>query len=473
MNMEERIQQVDGLGLKALLNEGELTTLDVTNFYIKQIKAKNPALNAVVHTMFDEALANAETILPTQGTLAGLPFLIKDLNDVQGQPTTHGSNLLEGYVAKDDEMLTKRYRNAGLVFLGKTNTPEFGFLATTEPTYIGPARNPWDLTRSAGGSSGGAAAAVAAGMVPFAHGSDGGGSIRIPASCCGLFGLKPSRGRGPYGMYMNDIAVNHSLTRSVRDSAALLDAMKGKGNYESYPPLAQDVLYLNEVHREPRSLKVAVAPNWNNQVSISPENEQAIEETVTLLQELGHQVTYDTPVFDFQQFAEDFITIWIASGSVIMKHLGQLTGNEPNANNVEPLSYDVWKQGEQYSALEYEEARIRMQMVAKKVLAFYDQYDIMVTPVLNGLPAKVGAFSNQQHAREDMLDTMTNYVSFTQIANATGQPAMSVPLHWTKEGLPVGVHFMGRLSDEQTLFQLAGQLERKRPWFHRYNAISL
>ncbi|MFC0524417.1 amidase [Pontibacillus salicampi] len=473
MDLSEILKGTDALEQKSLLKEERISSLDLTQYYIDQIQAKNPTLNAVVHTMFAEGIESAETVDLNKGILSGLPFLMKDLHSVKGHPVTSGSRMLEGYVAPEDDEYVKRYKQAGLVFLGKTNTPEFGFLPTTDPDFLGPARNPWDTTRSAGGSSGGAAAAVAAGMIPFAHGSDGGGSIRIPASCCGLFGLKPSRGRNPYGTYMNDFGVTHALTRSVRDSAALLDVVKGKGNYEGYPSFTEDILYINEMYKQPRKLTIAVAPNWNNQVSITEDNRKALAETKQLLEELGHRVEEDTPVFDFEQFAKDFITVWIASGSVIIKHLAQLTNRTPLQSNLEPVSYDVFKQGERYSASEYEEARVRLNMTAKKMHAFHDKYDVLVTPTLNGLPAEIGSFDHQTNAKLDMLDTMMNYVSFTQMANATGQPAMSVPLYWNKQGLPIGVHFTGRLGEEDTLLQLARQLETKKPWINRYEDITV
>lgn len=473
MNIENLIKYQDALGQKSLVDQGHISSLALTDYYIQKIKQYNPMLNAVVHTMFDEAIATAENGDQLTGALSGLPFLIKDLNQVKGHPASSGSKLMEGYIAKEDDIYVERYKNAGLVLLGKTNTPEFGFLPTTDPQYLGPARNPWNLSLSAGGSSGGAAAAVASGMIPFAHGSDGGGSIRIPASCCGLFGLKPSRGRGPYGIYMNDFAVSHALTRSVRDSAALLDVVKGKGAYEGYPSLNEDISFLNEMYKKPRTLKVAIAPDWNQQVSISEENRAAIETTVTLLEELGHDVSYEVPTFDFIQFARDFITIWIASGSVIIKHMGLLAGTIPGEDNLEAVSYDVFRNGNSITALEYEEARVRLQMTSKKALAFHDTYDILVTPVLNGLPAEVGAFDHQKNAIEDMFDTMVNYVSFTQLANVTGQPSMSVPLYWSETNIPIGVQFSGRVGEEETLFQLAAQLEGKKPWIHRYEEIDL
>ncbi|MYL35381.1 amidase [Pontibacillus yanchengensis] len=473
MNIEERIRHQDALSQKLLMDNGELSSQEITDYYIQKIKQYNSKLNAVVHTMFEDASITSERANTHTGTLAGLPFLMKDLNQVKEYPVSSGSKMMQGYIANEDDIYVERYKKAGLVFVGKTNTPEFGFLPTTDPRYLGPARNPWSLSLSAGGSSGGSAAAVASGMIPFAHGSDGGGSIRIPASCCGVFGLKPSRGRGPYGIYMNDFAVSHALTRSVRDSAALLDVIKGKGVYEGYPSFGEDDLFLNEVYKQPRTLKVAISPDWNHQVTISEENRAALYNTVTLLKELGHDVSYETPEFDFFQFAKDFITVWIGSGSVIIKHMGLLAGTIPGDENLEPLSYDVYMKGMSLTALEYEEARVRLQLTGKKVLAFHENYDILVTPVLNGLPAEVGAFDNQKDAEEDMFDTMLNYVSFTQLANVTGQPSMSVPLYWTETNIPIGVQFTGRVGDEKKLFQLAAQLEGKQPWIHRYDEIDL
>ncbi|KGX90945.1 hydrolase [Pontibacillus halophilus JSM 076056 = DSM 19796] len=462
----------DALGLKELLDRGEVTAEQLLTHYIEVMKQMNPGLNAVIHEFGQDALQKISNQSFAKGGLHGLPFLVKDLNNVAGYPASSGSKLMQGFVPDEDDELVRRYREAGLVFFGKTNTPEYGFLPTTEPLHFGPTLNPWDRERSAGGSSGGAAAAVATGMAPFAHASDGGGSIRIPASACGVFGLKPSRGRIPYAIYMNDYAVSHALTRSVRDSAALLDVIKGSGRGEGYPLLDQQTSFLEESKKAPRRLKIALSYDWSGQVAIADEVRQSLNKTVELLQSLGHEVEEIEPKFDFEQYARDFCTVWIASGAVIIKHMGMLSGNEPSEESLEPLSYQVYLDGERVSAMEYEEARVRLQRVAKMMAMYQEEYDLLLTPVLNVLPAKVGKFNHQRDPMQDMVETMTHYVSFSQLANVTGQPSMSVPLYWTEEGIPIGSQFTGALGEEATLLQLATELEQAKPWFHKYKELT-
>ncbi|QHE51855.1 amidase [Pontibacillus sp. HMF3514] len=468
MKNSVNVQEYDALGQKKLLDEGHITPFELTEFYIDKINEKNPELNAIVHTMFDDALDKVKQNGFREGALAGLPFLIKDLNPVAGYKATSGSRLLEDFVPGISDETVERFRRAGLNFLGKTNTSEFGFLPTTEPELFGPTRNPWDSRLSAGGSSGGAAAAVASGMIPFAHASDGGGSIRIPASACGLFGFKPSRGQLPYSMYMNHLAVNHALTRSVRDSAALLDVLHGEAPGELYPTFQSDG-FLNATKEHPGKLRIAVTPDFGGHVSIDDETKKAFQQSVQLLKDLGHEVVEASPQFDFKAVADNFIKVWVAGGAVVIKHLGKVNGVQPGPDHLEPLSYNVYQQGSELSALEYEEARVLLQMESKKLLNFHDQYDILLTPVLNKLPAPVGSF--KQTSPQAMFTNFTDYCSFTPISNVTGQPSMSMPLYWTDEGLPIGAHFTGRLGEDELLFKLAAQIEREKPWLTKYKEV--
>jgi len=464
----EKIQEYDALGQKRLLEEGQVTPLELTEYYIEQINRKNPELNAIVQSMTDDALDHVREESFAEGPFSAMPFLIKDLNPVVGYTATSGSRLLEDYVPGKNDETVERFRRAGLNFLGKTNTSEFGFLPTTEPDLLGPTRNPWDPRRSSGGSSGGAAAAVASGMIPFAHASDGGGSIRIPASACGVFGFKPSRGQLPYSMYMNHLSVNHALTRSVRDSAALLDVLHGEGPGELYPTY-QESSFLNATKEHPGKLRIAVTPDLDGRVSIDEDTNRAFQESVQLMKDLGHDVFEASPQFDFRGFADNFIKVWVAGGAVVIKHLGMVNGQQPGPDNLEPLSYNVYQQGSELSALDYEEARVLLQVESKKLLNFHDQYDVLLTPVLNKLPAPLGSF--KQTSPQAMFNNFTDYCSFTPISNVTGQPSMSMPLYWTEEGLPIGTHFTGRLGEDEVLFKLAAQIEREKPWFSKYKEI--
>ncbi|WP_188208161.1 amidase [Alkalibacillus aidingensis] len=470
MRYLDELQKLDALGQKELIDRGEVTAEEVTAYYIDQINQLNPKINAVVHTMFEEAYENVENYSRKNHPLCGLPFLIKDLNPVAGHPFTNGSRLQQHVIAEQDDVLVSRYRDVGLNFLGKTNTPEFGFLPTTEPELFGATRNPWDLTRSPGGSSGGAAAAVASGMIPFAHASDGGGSIRIPASCCGLFGFKPSRGQLPISPYVNQISINHAITRSVRDSAILLDAVRGGLSTELYPTFRSSSSFLEVVNSSNQGkLRIAATSDWNGQAQIDQETRQAFDETVNLLQRLGHDVDVHSPNINFELFAEQFIKVWVASGSVVIKHLGAMAGVQPSEQNLEPLSHQVYRQGSGMTALEYEEARVILQIESQKFLSLFEQYDVLLTPVINKLPVKIG--EHKQSQPDALMKNFVDYCSFTPIANVTGQPAMSVPVYWTESGVPIGMQLSANVGDDARLFKLATQIEQAKPWFDRYQQI--
>lgn len=465
------ILELDALGQKELLDQKQISPVELSEFYISRIEKFNPKLNAVIYTMFDEALDKVKNKTYSDGPLAGMPFLIKDLNSIKGHPTTNGSKLMKDYIANESEPLIQRYENAGLIFLGKTNTPEFGFLPTTEPELFGPTNNPWDLERSPGGSSGGAAAAVAAGLIPFAHASDGGGSIRIPSTACGLFGFKPSRGMMPYSPYVNHLSINHAVTRSVRDSAFLLDVTKGGAPTDNYPTADRGQSFFQALKEKPRKLKIAYTADFNGQVALDDVTRKAFEHSVEVVKSLGHEVVEVSPQFNHEFFADSFIKAWVATGAIVIKHLAMLVGKEINRENLDPLSLSVYEEGKKLTAEQYEEARVFLQMEGQKLLAFHREYDVLLTPVLSKEPVKTGSIQTAE--AYEFLDNFVNYVSFTPIANATGQPAMSVPLYWTENDIPIGAHFTGRIGDDATLFQLAYQLEQENPWIHQYKKIQL
>ncbi|WP_027963642.1 amidase [Halalkalibacillus halophilus] len=459
----------DATGLKGLIDQREITQEEVVEHYIGQIEKLNPKINAFVHTMFEEARAQTGENATQTGPLRGLPFAVKDLNPVKGHPYTNGSKLQQNYVAEADDLIVERFRKAGLVFLGKTNTPEFGFLPTTEPELFGPTLNPWNHAFSPGGSSGGAAAAVVAGMVPFAHASDGGGSIRIPASCTGLFGLKPSRGLLPYSPYVNQIATSHAVTKSVRDSATLLDALKGKGPYELYPSVSGEESYVDAINRPFYKLKIATTIDWNGQAYVDSETKKAHAKTVAMLEKLGHEVEEVKVDFNLDEFAKSFIDVWMGSGSVVIKHLAQMMQVKPSSENLEKLSEMVLRRGEEMSAQQYEEARVKLYFASQKLIALHEQYDLLLSPVLNKLPLKTG---EANHTSEDAFyRNFIDYCSFTPLTNISGQPSMSVPVHWSENGLPVGMQFTGPLGSESLLFQLAGQIEQAYPWWDQYKIL--
>jgi amidase len=380
-------------------------------------------------------------------------------------------------VAPIDSELTKRYKAAGLLVTGKTNTPEFGLVPTTEPKLLGPSRNPWDTTRTTGGSSGGSAAAVAAGIVPMAHANDGGGSIRIPASCCGLFGLKPTRARvsqGPlFGDQLNGLTIDHAVTRSVRDSAALLDATAGPAPGDPYWAPPQERPYLQEVGADTGRLRIAYTENkLYGEGDLHPDCVAAVRDAVKLCEELGHEVTEASPVLNGEQLVEAFTIVWQAGVANTIVAIAQIIGRLPNEDEIEPLTRALYEEGKKIDAAAYLIAVSQMQLMSRQVAAFHEQYDLWLSPTLGEPPVPLGTFESTP---EDPLYGFTRaaeFVPFTPLQNATGQPAMSVPLFWNEGGLPIGTHFVGRFGDEATLFRLAAQLEEARPWAHKRPPVS-
>ncbi len=467
----EELTRLDATALAELVRTKRTSAQELVEAAIARVERLNPALNAVVTPMFDAARAAVAQGLPA-GPFTGVPFLVKDLlADCAGVRLTEGSAFLAGHVATADSELTRRYRRAGLVVIGRTNTPEFGILPTTEPRLFGPTRNPWDPTRTPGGSSGGSAAAVAAGLVPMAHGNDGGGSIRIPASCCGLFGLKPTRGRNPlgphYGDLMSGLVAEHALTRSVRDSAALLDATAGPAPGDPYcaPPPARP--YREEVGVAPGALRIGFARAAPTGAPVHEDCVQAVEDAARLCSSLGHHVEEASPDAGGEDLTQQFIRLWSAGAAWIVEDWARRTGRAPAEEHLEPLTWGLYQMGKQCSAPDYLLALQDLQRVSRAVAQFFDRYDVWLTPTLAEPPPPLGAFDPEPDNPMQGLFRAAAFVPFTPICNITGQPAMSLPLHWSAAGLPIGVHVVGRFGDEATLFRLAAQLETARPWADR------
>lgn len=463
---------LDATAQADLVRRKEVKPLELVDAAIARVERLNPRLNAVIAQWFDEARELARGPLP-EGPFTGVPFLLKDLIAAyEGKKLTSGSRFFADMVAPHDSELTQRYKRAGLVILGKTNLPEFGIICTTEPQLFGPARNPWNPSYTTGGSSGGSAAAVASGMVAMAHGGDGGGSIRIPASCCGVFGLKPSRGRLPMGPDIGDImhglVTEHALTRSVRDSAALLDATDGPDVGAPYaaPPKARP--YTQEVATAPGKLRIAFTTRTNTGVPVHPECLKAVDDTVKLLTELGHTVVEGSlEVPDEELLGQTFMTIWSSGVVGALEKLSPLLGRKPTPELFEPLTWALYDVGRQNTAAAYLIAHDAMQHFARTFAWKFVDVDAWLLPTLAEPPVPLGTFdAPPDEPMMPMIRAMA-FTPFCAIANITGNPAMSVPLHWSADGLPVGVQFIGRFGDEATLFRLAGQLEGARPWAHR------
>jgi amidase len=486
----------DATALAELVRSGEVTAADLLDIALERIASLNPTLNAVVRLMEDDARRDAAR--PPSGPFAGVPFLAKDLiSTYAGHPTSSGTSLLADYVVDHDSELAKRVRASGVSVAGKTNLPEWGLVPVTEPAFWGPCRNPWATEHTPGGSSGGSAAAVASGMVPMAGGGDGGGSIRIPASCCGLFGLKPTRGRTPtgpdFGLLWRGATVEHVLARSVRDSAAMLDATHGSdaGAPLEIPPPARP--FLDEVQAEPARLRIAWTTEPTLGSRVHPDCVTAVAKAAALLRELGHDVAERTPRVDGPAFSRAFLTMVSAELAADLDFVAGLIGRRPGRRDLEPTTWALALLGRAISAHEYATALRTLEMTGRTVGAFFADVDLLLTPTLASPPPRIGelqpsrmesallrilgVFGSGRLVRlAGLLDEAAagafDFTPWTPIYNATGQPAMSVPLHWSAAGLPVGVHFVARFSDEATLLRLAGQLERAAPWFDRLPALA-
>jgi amidase len=481
----------DALGLAALVRSGQVSAAELLEAALARAEAVNPRLNAIITPMHDIARARAGEKLA--GPFAGVPFLAKDLfQEYAGVRVAYGCKALKAanHTAAEHAEITARWLKAGVVIFGRTNTPEFGAKGITEPEAFGATRNPWNLAHTPGGSSGGSAAAVAAGIVPMAGGNDGGGSIRLPAGHCGLFGLKPGRGRTPwgpaYGELMHGAAMNHVLTRSVRDSAAMLDATHGPevgSMYRIEPPARP---YLDELARDPGRLKVGFTMKSPIGTEVHAEAIIAVKNAAKLLESLGHHVEEAEPAVDGMQLAQDFVVMWFANCAATVDTIRRQTGCGNDGFELDTLAMAAF--GRASRASDYVAGYMRWNDYTRKLGEFHQKYDLFMTPTMAMPPARVGEIATpgwQQVALkvlmalrltglvlktgvvEQMVRENLKWVPFTQLGNLTGAPAMSVPLHWTADGLPLGTHFVAKHGAEDVLFRLAGQLETAQPWKDR------
>ena len=462
--------QHDALGLADLVRRKEVTAIELLECAVARIDQINPTINAVVLRMHDAARIALASGTPA-GPFGGVPFLIKDfLAEVAGVPFTEGSTYLRDFIPDEDSELVRRYRRAGLVMVGKTNTPELAVGPTTEPRLFGPTRNPWDLGRTAGGSSGGAAAAVATAIVPMAHGNDAGGSIRVPAACCGVFGVKPTRARNPlgprYGDLISGLVAEHALTRTVRDSAALLDATAGPDIGDPYCAPTPERSFHEETMRDPGRLRIAFSMRTLLGEDLHPESAAAVRDAANLCESLGHQVIEAAPRVEFEKFFFAFTSILAAGFTWAIDDWERRTGRKPTEEHFEPFVWAFTGRGRQLTAPAYLLALQDLQRISRDIARFFADYDVWLTPILGEPPVPLGTFRYEIGTDPFALRRrMAAFTPFTYVANATGQPAMSVPTYWTAAGLPMGTQFIGRFGDEATLYRLATQLEAKRPWF--------
>lgn len=471
MPLSDELASLDATAQAELVRRNQLKPIELVDAAIARIDQLNPAFNAVITPIFERARSAADRPLP-DGPFRGVPFLLKDLlTSYAGVRMTSGSLSLRDFVPDHDSELVVRLKRAGLVILGKTNTSEFGLLPTTEPRLFGPSRNPWARGRTTGGSSGGSAVAVALGMVPMAHGNDGGGSIRIPASCCGLFGMKPTRGRNPLGPDFGDLisglVAEHALTRSVRDSAALLDATAGPDVGDPYYAPLPKRPFLQEVGTDPGTLRIAFTTTAPTGVPIHDDCVRAVEEAAKLCSELGHEVNEGAPALDGKLLVNSFLALWSSGAAEEIEVIAVMTGRKQTPDEYEELTWALAERGRAMSAPTYLLAVNALQSIARQVARFFLGYDVWLTPTLAEPPLQLGSFDARAGNPLYGLERAVSWVPFTPICNATGQPAMSIPLYWNSEGLPIGTHFVGRFGDEATLFRLAAQLEAARPWAAR------
>lgn len=462
---------LDATAQAELIRRREVTPLELVDAAIERIHRLNPVLNAVITPMYEQARVAATGKLP-EGPFTGVPFLIKDIvASYAGVRMTLGSKFFKDMVPTQDSELVVRLKRAGLIILGKTNTPELGLLPTTEPSLFGPSRNPWDTNRTTGGSSGGSAAAVATGMVAMAHANDGGGSIRIPASCCGVFGLKPTRARNPlgpnFGDLMGGLVVEHAVTRTVRDSAALLDVTSGPDLGDPYwaPPPKRP--FLMEVGARPGRLRIAFTSKAPTGVPVHADCVNAVEDAAALCAELGHEVIEATPKVDGELVGRSFMTVWSAGCAWTIDAAALALNRKVIPDDFEPATWAVYEIGRKLSASDYLNAVTILQAISRNFARFFVDYDILLTPTLAEPPLPLGSFDCPPGDPLWAQRRAAAFCPFTPICNITGQPAMSVPLYWNADGLPIGTHFIGRFGDEATLFQLAAQLETARPWANR------
>jgi amidase len=469
---------LDGLALGELVRRREVSPGELVALSLEAVEVVNPALGAVIETHEDRAEVNGDAGRGRggQGPFAGVPFMLKDIGCAEaGRLCEAGSRLLRGWRASDDTELMRRFRSAGLVNVGRTTTSEFACTATVETAATGTTRNPWKLSHSTAGSSGGSAAAVASGIVPIAHGSDGGGSIRMPASCCGVVGLKPSRGRvspAPASTLPGDLSVEFVLTRSVRDVAAVLDAVAGPAPGDPYVISPPEGSYIDRLHRREK-LRIAFTTEhfWNGLTD--PEVAAAAQHVANVCEQLGHSVQQTRPLFDWEPFVDATLDVWSAMTAAAVSWAAAQTGRRPGPEALEGHTRSWDDRGRGLSALELVAATETLAAVSQQVARFFADFDVLVTPTIPTLPLALGQYDPAQEVPSSWYyeSAIGNLESTTSVFNCTGQPAISLPLGQSAEGLPIGVHLAGRFGGEVTLLALAASLEEAVPWASRRPAI--
>ena len=469
-------ERYDAVGLADLVRRGKVTPADLLDAAIDRVEARNPLVNAVVIKLYDYGRRAIADGLP-DGPLRGVPFLVKDLTaSIAGVPMTRGSKFFAGSPppAADSEHV-RRLKRAGLVIFGRTNTCEMGLSLTCEPQLHGPTKNPWDPTRISGGSSGGAAAAVGARMLPTAHATDGFGSIRAPAACCGLVGLKPTRARNTMAPYLGEglggLSAEHAVTLTVRDSAALLDATAGAAPGDPYAAPPQARTFREEVGADPGALRIAFTSLAPNGAKVEAESSRVLVETAKLCADLGHRVEEADPEVDRAAVVPTFMTI-VAANTVVNLGTHPTAGRPPRPDEVERITWGTAKLGEKVSGADYVRAIQTAHRLGRQMAAFHERWDVLLTPGLGTLPPKLGWIDMMMDDVDEYWRRVFAFSPFTVWFNLTGQPAIVLPIGRSGTGLPVAVQLVARAGDEGTLFRLASRLEAARPWLDRKPALA-
>jgi amidase len=494
----EEYRKHDAISLAELVRKKEVTPDELLETAIKRAEELNPKINAIVTKLYDEGKKQLKSV-DLNSPLAGVPFLIKDLGpQLKGTRYTGGSRLLKDFKSVENSEVTNRMLAAGLVIFGKTNTPEFGCNPWTEPLLFGPSRNPWNLNHTTGGSSGGSGAAVAAGIVPMASANDGGGSIRIPASCNGLFSMKPTRARVTLGPHMNEswagLVVEGVITRSVRDSALYLDLVQGSSLGDPYTIACPERPYLEEIKTPPKKLRIAYSyqmPIGLN-ANIDEENIEAMKKTIRILTTLGHDVHEIDFPYSKEVLIDQFYKIMCGETSAGIDYIAQKRGKKVSIDELEPNTWFLYKMAKSFTANEFSLAKLKWNELNRHIANIHKKYDLILTPTVGRKPFVLGEMNNSKlediglkiinrlglttslrHTGiiEKVAEKTFSWMPYPPLANITGQPSMTVPLHWSKENLPIGVMFNARWNDEATLFKLAAQLEQANPWFNTVPSI--
>jgi amidase len=461
----------DALGLADLIRTRQVSRQEVLDAMLRRLEAVNPVVNAITY-LHQPALDPGAPCVGADGPFAGVPWFMKDLHaPVRGIPLTHGSRFFAGQVFDFDAETVTRLRQAGFLILGRTNTPEFGMNVSTEPVVAGPTRNPWNLAHSAGGSSGGAAAAVASGILPATHATDSGGSIRIPASCNALVGLKPTRALLAYGPHRGDAAhgISHELavTRSVRDCAAILDATAGPDIGAPYFTARAAQPYLDSIARPPQRLRVAFGTRTFDGKPVHAECRAAVEKAAALLAALGHHVEERMPQFDYPALLDAVMTVMLTGLAANVHARALQLGRPPGPDDLEPVTHAAIARGRMVSGMQYAAQFALINREVRRIGHFFETADLLLTPTLSAPPPRLGQLSTLTTDLDQFIADTYGLAAFTTPFNATGQPAISLPLHWSADGLPVGVQLAGRFGADDTLLAVAAQLEQAAPWFER------